>query len=177
MRDGRVRFILIGLLLALDGASALSQTKQASVEIGGHEIALGMPADQVVGALRENWRVEAGGKPPIHEWLVSDGNEHKLPFGLVYAKGNVVVGVEYLLFTRELISAQDVFDALFEASLKISQERRNNCVVTTWTGYTSPGLDKSAINFTCGAYRIRLQRNQFQGAASYMVWEELGTTD
>jgi hypothetical protein len=89
-----------------------------------------------------------------------------------------------MLFEREIDSPQDIFNALFDAWLKLSDEGRNTCVVTTWTGYL-PGaasLSKAAVHLSCGAYRISLLRNEFksidgEAVAGYSAWEEFGTTD
>jgi len=179
-------FILIGSLLAMDCRLVLGQTKVASVKIGTHEISVGMPADRTIAALREDFKVEPlPDTPPLsfadRHWMVL--NKKDLAFlAFIYTNGNTVVAFEHQLFERDLKSGQDIFNALFETSSKLSREARNTCVVTTWTDYKTTlglGLSKAEIIFNCGAYRIRLQRTEFDGHTAFMVYEmvleELGT--
>jgi hypothetical protein len=171
---------VIGLTVAVPG---LGQPKQPFIKIGNSEITLGMPADKILALLRQDFTVICYHEDaPVQEWLVSAG-KNTLPFGTVYVKANKVFGVDHLLLGREVVSSEDIFDALFAASLKLSNEGQNTCVVTTWTGYLpDPRLSKASILLNCGVYRISLLRNEFKGSdgkdlTGYLAREELGTTD
>ncbi len=177
------RIMLFCLVGALVGVPGVGQTKQPSVKIGSHEMTLGMQADKLVALLLKDYNVSPSDEAPLRLWLVSKAKDTET-LGIIYARGNNVVGIKHLLLEREIDSSQDIFDALFDAASRLPDEGRNTCVVTTWTGYL-PGaasLSKAAIHLSCGAYGISLLRNEFKGAdgkevAGYLAWEEIGTTD
>lgn len=176
-----ILFCVIGVTVAVSG---LGQPKQPFIKIGNYEITLGMSADKLLALLRETYVVTPYHEDtPVREWFVST-DKNALAVGTIYVKGNTVVGVDHLLLDRDVDSSQDIFDALFAASLKLSNEGRNTCVVTTWTGYLPdpPSLSKASILLNCGVYRISLLRNEFKASdgkalAEYLAREELGTTD
>jgi len=180
-----VQIMLFCLLGALVGVPGLGQTKQPSIKIGSHEITLGMQADKLVASLRPDYTVSPVEETPLRQWFVSMGTEKDaLSVGIIYARGNTVVGVKHSLLERDIGSPQDIFDALFDAASRLPDEGRNTCVVTTWTGYLpkAASLSKAAIYLSCGAYRISLLRNEFKSVdgkevAGYLAWEEIGRTD
>jgi hypothetical protein len=144
---------------------------------------MGLFADQVIASLRRDYAVvQADQSALVHKWLVS-ARPDTLPIGVLYAKGNTIIGVEYFLKGRESDSAQDLFDDLFESVSKLSAETHNRCTLTTWSGYVAEAsLNKAGISFNCGVYQLDLKRIQVSApdgktATGYMLWEELGVTD
>ena len=176
-----ILFSLLGILVAVPG---LCQTNKPFIKIGNYEITLGMSSDKLLSLLRQDYVVMPYHEDtPVRGWFVST-EKNALPLGTIYIKDNAVVGVDHLLLDRDLTSSQDIFDALFAAASKLSDEGRNTCVATTWTGYVPapPSLSKAAVLLNCGAYRMSLLRNEFKtvdgkAAAAYLAREELGTTD
>jgi hypothetical protein len=162
------------------------QTRPPSVELGGVNITIGMPADKLLATLRGKYTVLVfDDKPPLHHWLVSNGPvKDNEPFGLVNARGNTVVGISKLLLEHVTDSTQDIFDALFDASSKFEEEGRNRCTATTSTGYV-PGpatLNNAAVSFTCEPYRLIIIRNALtttddKPLVGYRIYEKLGATD
>ena len=184
----RVRITLLlslGLSIFTLARPGFGQIRERNaLEIGNHVISLGAPVDGVISDLQRDYTVTVGAKSPLRSWLVSTGDKFTMPFGAVYAKGDRVVGIDHLVLGREINSSQDIFDALFDASSKLAAREHTACVVTTSTAYeaAAAGLSKAAIHLSCGAYRVRLQRNEFkslkgEALTSYMVWEELGAND
>ena len=173
---------LLPLFLAVCSSAGFAQAVPPSIKIGDHEITVGSPADKVIASLQKDYALEPDGSTPPRKWVVSAG-KYTIPIGVVYARGNTVIGIEYMLNERELDSAQEVFDALYGAASKLSAESKNSCALTTWSGYVpSPSLNKAGISFNCGVYQLELKRIQVSGtdgktATGYMVWESLGTTD
>ena len=159
----------------------MSQTRPASLAIGHHVVSLGAPVNEVIGDLQKEYTVTAGANSPLRFWVVSKGKD-KLPLGRIYAKGDTVVGIASLTLGRDFNSTRDMFDALFEAYSKLAADERNSCMVnTSKEGYLS-GLGKAGIRLSCGAYRVYLLRHEFQTndartLVSYLVMEELGTTE
>jgi hypothetical protein len=177
------RIVLLCTLAVLASVSVLGQTKQPYIKIGSHEVNLGMPTDKLVTLLLRDYKVSPSDEAPVRLWFVSTAKDTET-LGIIYSKGNTVVGIKHLLLERDTDSPQDIFDALFAASSRLSNEGRNTCVVTTGTAYLpgEVGLSKATVQFSCGAYRIILLRNEFKGArgnevAGYSVWEEIGSTD
>lgn len=178
-----VLFCLLGRVVAVPGQN---QTKQPFIKIGNYEITLGMSADKLLAMLRQDYTLTPLHEDtPVREWFVSAGkNTETLTLGSIYVKGNIVVGVDHLLLDREVDTSQDMFDALFAASSKLSDEGRNTCVVRRWTDYlpAPTSLSKAVVYLKCGTYRISLLRNEFKTSdgkahAGYLAREELGTTD
>jgi hypothetical protein len=178
-----ILYCLLGILVAMPG---LGQTAQPFIKIGNYEITLGMSADKVLASLRQDYTLmPLHEDTPVREWFVSAGkNAETLTLGSIYVKGNIVVGVDHVLLDREVDTSQDMFDALFAASSKLSDEARNTCVVTRWTAYlpAPTSLSKAVVYLNCGTYRISLLRNEFKTADgkahdAYLAREELGTTD
>jgi hypothetical protein len=178
-----ILFCILGILVAAPG---MSQTKQPFIKIGNCEITVGMSADKLLALLRQDYTLTPlHDDTPVREWFVSAGkNTETLTLGSIYVKGNIVVGVDHLLLDREVDTSQDMFDALFAASSKVSDEGRNTCVVTRWASYmpAPTSLSKAVVYLNCGTYRISLLRNEFKTSdgtahASYLAREELGTTD
>jgi hypothetical protein len=173
---------LISLCLALGGTAGFAQNVTPSVKIGNHEIRLGLAADEVIGSLQKDYAVQPDSNSPAHKWFVSAG-KNTIPIGVVCVKANVIVGVQYMLKGRESNSAQDIFDDLFEAASKLSDEGRSACTLTTWSGYVGEAsLTKAGISFNCGAYQLDPRRIEISGssghdATGYMLWESLGVTD
>jgi hypothetical protein len=168
-------------IVATTACGAAGQTVVPSVEFGKLRIALGLPADKTVAALQQDYAIHSDESAPLHKWVVSKKKD-TFPIGVVYANGNSVVGIQYMLQERETNSTQDVFDALFGVASKLSSEGRNTCAVTNWSGYVpSASLNKAGVSFDCGAYHVELKRIQIttdgQTTTGYMVWESLGATD
>jgi hypothetical protein len=137
----------LATLLSLGSKIALAKAATPSVKIGRHEITLGLPADKLIAELQQDYAVESENTDQSHKWFVSAG-KNTIPIGVVYARGNAVTGVEYMLRGRETNSPQDLFDALFEAAAKLSEEGRNTCAITTWSGYVADAsLTKAGISF------------------------------
>jgi hypothetical protein len=175
--------LLLMLAFELGMVCLRGQTIPPHVEIGDHEIMLGKPADKLVTALQQTYtlRYYQDEKSGLRQWIVTRGNGRDTTFfGTLYAKGNTIVGVES---ERETNTPQDMFDYLFGASSKFSDERRNVCETSTWNGYlTGPmTVSKASVSFTCGAYRLNLLRNEFtadgQLVAGYVFSVSLGTTE
>ena len=149
---------------------------------GDTKITLGMSAQQVLATLRENYKIEEVVESTIHRWVIENKTKPNAIIGFLYANNAVIEGVEHLVFSRDLDSAEDVFGALYDVSSKLSQKTRSPCAVTTWTSYNPPGLNVAGVRFNCGQYRIRLLRQQYKSdrddlsATGYEVWEELGAT-
>jgi hypothetical protein len=99
---------------------------------------------------------------------------------VIFSRGDEIVGAQLLVGGDELSSAQEVFDSLYAVANKVSNENRNRCSVGTITDYVS-GLSKASLTFDCGAYVLRLQRNQLTAKdgrvpTGYLVWEAFGFT-
>jgi hypothetical protein len=170
------------LFLAVCCTAGFAQAVTPSIKIGDHEITVGLPADRVIASLQNDYAVQPDRSTPPRKWVVSAGKD-TIPIGVVYARGNTVTGIQYMLKGRETDSAQDVFDVLFEAVSKLSAEGRNTCALTTWSGYVAEAsLNKAGISFNCGVYQLDLRRIQITGAdtktaTGCMLWESLGATD
>jgi hypothetical protein len=162
---------------------APSQTAPASVAIGDTKITLGMLAQQALAALRENYKVENVVETPVHRWVIENKTKPNAIIGFLYANHTVIEGIEHLVLSRNLDSAEDIFGALYDVSSKLSQKTGSPCLVTTQTSYNPVGLSAARVHFNCGPYRFRLVREQYKSdsdnlsATSYEVWEELGATD
>jgi hypothetical protein len=162
------------------------QTRPPSVELGGVNITIGMPADKLLATLRGKYTVLVSeDKPPLHRWLVSNGSvKDNEPFGVVNVRANTVIGISKLLLEHATDSAQGIFDALFDASSKLEVEGRNRCTATTSTGYV-PGpatLNNAAVSFACEPYRLIIIRNALtttddKPLVGYRIYEKLGATD
>ena len=181
VHDWSVRLMLACLIWALTCVPGMSQTRQATLEIGSHVISLGAPVDTVISKLQKDYTVTVGANSSLRSWSVSTGNKDRLPFGTIYAKGSTVVGISKVVLGREIHSSGDIFEALFEAASELDAKKRNDCVVTTITAYVA-GISKASIHLSCGEYRIYLLRNEFETSkgdvlVSYLIMEELGTTD
>jgi len=181
MRDC-AQFIVVGLLMALNGVPGLGQTKPSSVQIGGHEIHLGMPVVEAVSDLSSaGFRVQAvppvDAKEPLRSWFVwgpaSGADVNK--FAVIHAKGNAVVGIENR--TSEEGTLHDVFNALFGAASKLSKQGQNPCSIEPWSNYLSNG-NVAGVRLDCAGLNISLVRTeaQIEGKAttSYEVWENIG---
>lgn len=175
---------LIGALAFLPYASGQGQTKPPSLSIGGHEVAIGMPADQAIAGLRASFKVEPGGELPFRKgsrsWAISprDGGA---PFGYLNAAENSVIGAEYRLFAKKIESAQDLFDALSEASAMLEQQHRNKCVVRVANDFSPAGQIRSGLLVSCEDYQVRVLRippkSAGDGPPTFEVWEGLGTVE
>jgi len=183
VKDSRARFIPIGLLLALNGVPALSQTKPLSIQVGGHEVYLGMPVAQVVSDLSaENFRVQAeaaDAKLPLRAWWIwgPPAGDWAYTFAVIYARSNTVVGVDHR--TSEVETTHDVFNALFGAASKLSQQGRNPCNIGPRSNYLSNG-NVAGVQLDCGGFHIELTRTEFTDdkgklITTYEVWESIGT--
>ena len=177
-----IRFILLCLLgTAVTALPGMSQTRPASLAIGHHVISLGAPVNEVISDLQKEYTVSVGANSPLRFWVVSKGKD-KLPLGRIYAQGDTVAGIASLTLGRDFNSAREMFDALFEAYSKRDANERNSCTVnTSKEGYLS-GLGKAGIRLGCGEHRVYLLRHEFQTndartLVSYLVMEELGTTE
>ena len=174
---------LVGWVAVSLPQSAPSQTTPASVAIGDTKITLGMSAQQALAALRENYKVEEVVEPTVHRWVIENKTKPNAIIGFLYANNTVIEGVEHLVFSRNLDSAEDVFGALYDVSSKLSQKTGSPCIVTTWTSYNPVGLSVAGVHFSCGPYRFRLLRQQYKSdrdnlsGTGYEVWEELGATN
>lgn len=176
----------LSLFLAVCVAPGIAQTVKPSIEIGTHKITIGLAADQVIAALQRDYAVQPGQGTGegvvVHKWLVSAG-KNTVPIGVVYARGNSISGVEYMLKGRESDSAQDIFDDLYQAASKLSAEGQARCAIETWSGYVAEAsLNKAGITFSCGAYQVDFRRIEItegsgKSITGYMVWESLGITD
>jgi hypothetical protein len=170
------------ILLAVCLGTGSAQTAPPAIKIGTHDIALGLPADEVIAALAKDYSVQANQDSPTRRWSVSPGKFFQ-PIATVYAKGNSIVGVQYMLRGRESNSAQDVFDDLYEAASKLSAEGHSACKLTTWAGYVAESSSaKVGISFNCGVYQIDLRRVQITSldgkvTTGYAIWESLGLTE
>lgn len=177
------RAVLIGLLAVSLPQSVLGQTTPASVTIGDTEISLGMSAQQALASLRENFKVEDIGENHVHQWFIESKTEANQIIGHLYANDKAIRGVEHLVFSRNLGSAEDVFNALYEVSSKLSRKTKSQCLISTWTNYDPVGLSVAGVHFICGPYRYRLLREQFKSnsaalsAGSHELWEDLGVTN
>lgn len=172
---------LILVLLVSQAQSALGQIKPplpSSITIGSSEITVGSPAPQTIATLQENFTVDGGeGTSPVRQWFVQTTEKPHQIIGILYVKKNVIVGVEHLVSARSLISAEDAFNALYEASSKLSSDKaRIACAISPWTNYNPAGLSVAGIQFDCGLYRIRFIRRQFKDTTGVEVWEDLGAT-
>jgi hypothetical protein len=142
-----------------------------------------MSAQQALAALRENYKVEEVVEPTVHRWVIENKTKPNAIIGFLYANNTVIEGVEHLVFSRNLDSAEDVFGALYDVSSKLSQKTGSPCIVTTWTSYNPVGLSVAGVHFSCGPYRFRLLRQQYKSdrdnlsGTGYEVWEELGATN
>ncbi len=138
------------------------QTKPASLSIGGYEVSIGMPADRTIATLRASFRVEPAGELPFHKgsgsWAVLPKEENSPVFAYINVVRNVVVGAQYLVFARELTTAQDAVEALAEVSSKLEKEHRDSCRIQTTFRATPVGMAKSGLNLFCGDYQIWLYR-------------------
>jgi len=163
--------------------SAPSQMPRASVAIGDTKITLGMPAQQALAALRENYKVEDVVESTVHRWVIENKTKPNAIIGFLYANDTVIEGIEHLVLSRNLDSAEDVFGAIYDVSSKLSQKTGSPCTVTAQTSYNPVGLSAAGVHFNCGPYRFRLVREQYKSdrdnlsATSYEVWEELGATN
>jgi hypothetical protein len=159
----------------------MSQTRPAALAIGQHVISLGAPVQEVIKDLQKDYTVTPGANSTVRSWVVAKGKD-KLLLGRIYAKDDTVVGIASLVLGRDFNSARDMFDALFDASSKLDANERNSCTVaTSKEGYLS-GLGKAGIRLSCGAHRVYLLRHESQTndarvLVSYLVMEELGTTE
>jgi len=169
---------LILVLLASQAQQALCQIKPPAITIGSSEIALGTSAPRTIAALQEKFKVDGGeGDSPVRQWYVQETEKPNEIIGILYVKSNVIVGVEHLVHQR-LNSAEDVFNALYEVSSKLSSDKaRTACAISTWTHYDPTGLSVAGIHVDCGPYRIRLVHEQIDDAKGVRVWEDLGTTN
>jgi hypothetical protein len=182
MSASPVRLILTSLLgVVVACLPGMSQTRRAWLAIGHHVISLGAPVNEVISDLQKEYTVTVAASSPVRFWMVSKGKD-KLPLGRIYAKGDTVVGIASLTLGRDFNSARDMFEALFEAYSKLATDEHNSCTVnTSQAGYLS-GLGKAGIRLSCGEHRVYLLRHEFQTndartLVSYLVMEELGTTE
>jgi hypothetical protein len=174
------RVVLIGSLVISPQHAAPSQTTAASVVIGNTEIVLGMSAQPALASLQENFKDVV--ENHVHQWVIESKTEANQIIGVLYANDKAIKGVEHLVFSRNLASAEDVFNALYEVSSKLSQKTKSPCIVSTWTNYDPVGLSVAGVHFICGPFRYRLLRGQFKSnsdklsAGTYQLWEDLGVT-
>jgi len=140
-----------------------------------------MPVQQALAALRENYKVEEGVEaPPLHRWFVENKTKPNEIIGILYVNNTVIEGVEHMVLSGNPDSAGDVFGVLYDVSSKLSQKTKSPCMVTTWTNYNPVGLSVAGVNFSCGPYRFRVVRQQYNSdrdnlsATGYEAWEELG---
>jgi len=175
--------LIVCLFVVVWSAQSQGQSAEPSVLLGSHKIRLGVAADKLFATLEPDFMVQTVKTADGSHTLLWVGHDKMdLPVGEIYAKGNVVVGVDYLLSGREIHTAQEVFSSMYAAASKLSDEGRNTCTVTNNTTTVPPDLSKSAVFFSCGVYEVRLQRNDFQAKdgntlTSFMVWVTLGNTD
>lgn len=173
----------IGLLLALNCVLGLSQTKPLSIQIGGHEVFLGMPVTKVVSDLSaENFKVQAEAadpKLPLRAWYFwgPPAGDWAYAFAVIYTKSDIVVGVERRISDAE--TTRDVFNALFGEASKLSQEGRNPCNIGSGSSYLANG-NTAGILLDCGGLRVQLTRTEFTDdkgklTTTYEVWESIGT--
>lgn len=167
------------VLLASQTQAALGQIRPPAIIIGSSEIALGIPAPRTISALQEQFKVDGGaGDSPVRQWFVQKAEKPHEIVGVLYVKDNVIVGVEHLVSAQKITSAEDVFNALYEVSSKLSSDKaRIACAILPWTNYNPTGLSVAGIHFDCGPYRIRLIREQYKDTTGVEVWEDLGTTN
>lgn len=176
------RIVTLLVLLAVCLARGSAQSASPEIRIGSHTIALGVPVDGVIASLEKDYSVQPDQQAPTRSWSVSLGRFFQ-PIGTIYARGNSVVGVQFMLKGRESNSAQDLFDDLYEAASKLSAEGHSACRLTTWAGYVAESSsNKVGISFNCGVYQIDLRRIQNTGSdgkvsTGYAIWESLGVTE
>jgi hypothetical protein len=158
----------------------VGQTASPGLTIGTAEITIGMSADQAVAALQEHFKVDGGSAKPIHQWFVTEKPQAMV--GVIYVQKNAVVGVEHLVFSRPLRSAEGIFAALYDAASRLHDKTRGTCELSTWSKYNPVGLTVAGIHIDCGLYRIPVVRSQYKSdddnlsGTSYDVWEDLGNT-
>lgn len=178
------RFILVSVLLTGICPPCSSQTKQASVTVGGRDISLGMPVDRALVVVREAGKVEPVAEMPVHRWIVY--NRQNEVIASVTAEGNVIASVGFLVLGHSLNSSQDMFDAIFAAALKVKALSRDtqSCEITTSSDYGPNSVSGAAVHFYCGrssdaplgTYRIELRRSVAKGDGGPFleVWGEIG---
>ena len=107
-----IRNSALSLILGAYSVAGFAQAAKPSIKIGNHEIMIGLPADEVIASLRNDYYAQPDQSTTPHKRLISV-QKNTLPIAAVYAKGNAVVGVGYMLRGRESDSAQEVLDALY----------------------------------------------------------------
>jgi hypothetical protein len=142
-----------------------------------------MSAEQVVNSLREDFKIEDVVEPTVHRWVIENKTKPNEIIGFLYANKKTIEGVEHLVFSKNLESAEDVFNALYEVSSKLSRKTKSPCLVNTWTNYNPVGLSVAGVHLICGPYRYRLVREQYKNdrenlsAGSVEIWEDVGATN
>jgi hypothetical protein len=120
---------------------------------------------------------------PITElWITSTGGSD-FPFAIVYLKNRIVIGVQHNISEQEIVTSDDLFNALFTASERLAEKHTAACQLQTGSSYlTDAGLSKASVILYCGPYRVVILRNEFKNrdgksVSSYILREELGQTD
>jgi hypothetical protein len=162
--------------------NAESHLNSSSVYFKTHEVRLGTPIVKTLADL------SASGFPfqaipptnptdsPTH-WVVWPPADNSETVGYLYARNDLIVGVEHRLSKQETLT--DVYDSLFNALSDMSKDRSTTCSIRTFQPNNISNGTVTQISFACGGITISVDHADFkdqQGKVTntYEVTETIG---
>jgi len=175
--------VLLILLVNMCTTPVFSQLNSASVFFTTREVRLGAPVLKTLADLSAlGFTFQAiphtDSNDSLTQWIVWPPADMSDAGGHLYARNNIIVGIEHRLSKHETL--KDVYDSLFNALSDISKERPVACSVKTFRPKFSNGT-VTLISIACGGITITVDHSDFKDEhgkinEAHDVTETIGVT-
>jgi hypothetical protein len=173
--------VLLILLANMCATPVVSQLNSASVFFTTHEVRLGAPVLKTLADLSAiGYTFQAiqhtDSNDSLTQWIVWPPADMSDTVGHLYARNNVIVGIEHRLSRHETL--KDVYDSLFNALSDTSKEHATTCSVKTFRPNIKNGT-LTQIRIGCGGITVTMDRADFKDEEGkidehYEVTEAIG---